>query len=497
MKIALQFPHNLVNLQAMKLLYVLAIIGSLAACQQKLDSSTPTITFAIAQVPLNLDPRYATDASSARVNRLLYQALIDFDAQSKPIAKLTSWQKISATQYRFTLIHPLAQFSNGMALTAHDIAATYQSVLQLKDSPHSAEFANVKRIEVGDNQTVDFYLEHPDAQFVAKLIIGILPAPLIASGHNFSHIPVGNGPLKLLSWNHQLILERTSDQQRISLIEVKDPTVRVLKLLRGEVDLLQGDLQPELVKYLQTKPQLVIKTTAGSNFSYLGFNCKDLQLRNPLVRLAVAHAINREEVIKLALVSDSRKAESILPPEHYTNQNSKHLDFYDYNPNLSKKLLLKAGVKLPLKLVYKTSTDAQRVRLATIMQAQMLPAGIELEIRSLDWGTFFEDVKQGQFQLYGLTWVGIKTPDIYTNAFATDSVPPHGLNRGQYSDDLLDQMLAKEDWQAVAVRIHQQLPYVPLWYEGQFAAMAKNITYYSPKPDGNWDDLTTIKKYAH
>lgn len=486
-----------VNLQAMKLLYVLAIMCSLVACQQKQEPSTPSIVFAIAQAPLNLDPRYATDAGSERLNRLLYRALIDFDSQSKPIAQLASWQTVSTKQYRFTVINSPDQFHNGMKLTAQDIAATYESVMQLKDSAHTAEFSNIAQIVVVDNRTVDFYLQKPDAQFVAKLIVGILPAPLIAKGHDFSHAPVGSGPLKFLSWNHQLILERRSDKQRISLIEVKDPTVRVLKLLRGEVDLLQGDLQPELVKYLQTKPELVIKTSIGSNFSYLGFNCKDAQLQNPLVRRAVAHAIDRDAIIQLALVSASREAGAILPPEHYTNQNAIALAPYNYNPALSKELLLKAGVKLPFKLVYKTSTDAQRVRLATIMQAQMSQAGIDLEIRSLDWGTFFEDVKQGQFQLYGLTWVGIKTPEIYAKSFSTNSIPPYGFNRGRYADNMLDQLMVKEDWPTVTARIHQQLPYVPLWYEGQFAAMAKNITHYSPKPDGNWDDLATISNYAH
>ena len=86
------------------------------------------------------------------------------------------------------------------------------------------------------------------------------------------------------------------------------------------------------------------------------------------------------------MVQNSRIADAILPPEHYAG--NANLTPYDYNPALSKKLLLEAGVKLPLKLVYKTSTDAQRVRFATILQAQMLPAGIALEIKSLDWGTF-------------------------------------------------------------------------------------------------------------
>jgi len=286
----------------------------------------------------------------------------------------------------------------------------------------------------------------------------------------------------------------------IELVEVRDPTVRVLKLIRGEADLLQGDLPPELVKYLQTLKDVQVQTSVGSNFSYLGFNFQDPQLNNPLVRQAIAHAIDRQAIIRQVLVPDSRIAAAILPPEHYTNQ-ATYAD-YDYDPQLSRRLLKQAGVALPLKLVYKTSTDAQRVRLATIMQAQMHEAGIELEIRSLDWGTFFEDVKQGQFQLYGLTWVGLKTPEIYTKAFASDQTPPHGFNRGRYADPTLDSLLKQGDWQAATQRIHTQLPYMPLWYEGQFVAKRKDIQDYNPKVDGNWDDLAHIKRsatisYAH
>jgi peptide/nickel transport system substrate-binding protein len=136
------------------------------------------------------------------------------------------------------------------------------------------------------------------------------------------------------------------------------------------------------------------------------------------------------------------------------------------------------------------------VRLATIMQAQMAQAGITLEIKSLDWGTFFADVKAGNFQLYGLTWVGIKTPEIYAKAFGSNYFPPNGFNRGRYSDAELDKLLAEENWPAVTQRIHTQLPYIPLWYEGQFVAAQKNIKNYAPKPDGNWGGLANIETSA-
>lgn len=464
----------------------------LTSCHQSAPHSE--INFAIAQAPLNLDPRYATDAASERINRLIYQSLVDFDASAKPTPSLATWQQINPTQYRFVLNQKRADFHHQKKLTAHDVKATYDSLMVLKNSVHAAEFSNIKHIQVLDDETVLFNLHQPDKNLPAKLIIGILPQDLIAQKQDFSHHPIGNGALEFVSWRNKLTLQRVLDKQQISLIEVKDPTVRVLKLLRGEVDLLQGDLPPELVKYLQTKPEVKVETVKGSNFSYLGLNMQDATIQNIKVREAIAHAIDINAIIQKVMVSDTRVAGAILPQEHYTNGERKALKPYVYNPVLSKQLLTEAGIQLPLKLIYKTSTDAQRVRLATIMQAQMQPAGIQLEIKSLDWGTFFEDVKQGHFQLFGLTWVGIKTPDIYAKAFGSHSFPPNGFNRGHYADAELDALLENEDWPAATQRIYQQLPYIPLWYEGQFAAMRKGIQHYSPKPDGNWDDLTTITR---
>ena len=475
-----------------KILFLLVLILLLLTGCKKTPSQLADIHFAIAQAPLNLDPRYATDAASERVNRLIYQPLVDFDAASKPAWILARGDAVSNTEYRFSL-QKNAVFHNGDALTMRDVKATYDSLKNLKDSPHSAEFANIDSIKLVDTKTLIFKLKQADTHFAEKLIIGILPKSLIENGHDFSRNPVGSGPLKFVSWQHDLTLQRTVDNQLINLQEVKDPTVRVLKLKKGEADLIQGDLPPELVKHLQSIASIRVYTGFGANYSYLGLNMQDETLKNLKVRQALAHAIDRKEIIRKVMVSNTRIASAILPPEHYTNA-GQTLPTYDYNPTLAKQLLREAGVKLPLKLVYKTSTDAFRVRLATIMQAQMREAGIALEIKSLDWGTFFADVKGGNFQLFGLTWVGIKTPEIYTKAFGTNNTPPNGFNRGRYADTELDKLLQDENWQAATTRIHNELPYIPLWYEGQFAAMQKNISNYSPKPDGNWDDLAMIQR---
>jgi len=473
-----------------KICVLLIILCGLSACHNQEADQRQDIRFAIAQAPINLDPRYATDAASARLNRLLYRSLVGFDTSSKPIPDLASWQVINPKQYRFILGSTGRTFHDGSALSAKDVKATYESLMALKDSPLSGEFYNISRIKILDDNTLDFFLKAADQDFPTKLIIGILPSVQISKGRDFSHHPLGSGPLVFVSWVNILQLKRMADNQIISFVEVKDPTVRILKLMRGEIDLLQGDLPPELVRYLKAQPNIKVIENNGTNFSYLGFNLKDKTLANLKVRQAVAHAINRPEIIQKALVGCSREAGAILPPEHWAG--NKSLTPYAYNPSLSKQLLKEAGVKLPLHLVYKTSTDAQRVRLATIMQAQMAEVGIVLEIKSLDWGTFFEDVKQGHFQLFGLTWVGVNTPDIYTKVFGSNNAPPKGFNRGHFSDVALDALLAKQEWQTATSYIHQQLPYVPLWYEGQFAATRADISHYAPKADGNWDDLANV-----
>ena len=496
-------------------LLVLSFICLLAGCSKPVSHTVAQsavvkldpIKFAIAQAPLNLDPRYATDAASERVNRLIYRSLIDFDTTAKPKPDLAKWVEVSPTEYRLTLLKPNSVFHDNTPLTAQDVVATYQSFSQLKDSPHSAEFSNVRRIAALNDDTIDFYLTQPDSNFVAKLIIGILPHALIKSEHDFAHHPIGSGPLKFVSWKNNLQLQRIADQQDFILSEVKDPTVRVLKLMRGEADLLQGDLPPELVKYLQKQNNITVQTSIGANFSYIGFNLRDAVLSKLEVREAIAHAVDRKAIIQQAMVAGSREAGAILPPEHWAG--NANLSPYDYNPKLARELLQHAGINLPLKLVYKTSTDAQRVRLATMMQAQMREAGIELEIHSLDWGTFFSDIKQGNFQLYGLTWVGIKTPEIYAKAFGSQSMPPLGANRGRFEDKALDELMLlaqhsqqASDWQKVTAYIHHALPYVPLWYEGQFSAMRKEgrktLLNYTLQTDGNWDGLKTIKgEHAH
>ena len=413
------------------------LIGLLLLVSACTGPADDTIRFGLSSGPANLDPRYATDATSARINRLIYRRLVDFDEQVRPVPSLASWEKISPRHYRFQLAPDRAPFHDGTPLTAADVAATYQSILDPANaSAHASSLRLIENIVVIDADTLDFHIDRPDPLFPGYLVIGIVPAAGIAAGYPFHKTPLGSGPFRLSRWSEpgRLQLARIDDGQLFEFIRIGDPTVRVLKLLRGEVDLLQNDLPAELLEYLAGQADIRVQSVPGSNFSYLGFNLNDPVTGNILVRRAIAHAIDREAIIQHLLGGAARPAAALLQPGHWAGNPA--LQPAAHDPRQARALLAQAGFDggHPLVLHFKTSTDPLRVRIATVIQQQLAEAGMDMQLSSYDWGTFYGDIKAGRFQLYSLAWVGIKTPDIFRYAFHSDSLPPEGANRGRLQD---------------------------------------------------------------
>ena len=464
----------------------------------------------LASPPRNLDPRFATDATSERINRLLYRRLTEFDAKSLPIPSLATWKQLSPTHYRFTLGAEGRIFSDGTRLSSEDVAATYASILNPANaSPHRALLSIVREILTPDAERVDFLLAEADPLFPAYLGIGILPARLIHAAHRFQDQPVGSGPFRFIDWPDpgRLRLERRHDGKPFELLAVKDPNVRVMKLLRGEIQLLQNDLGPELVGYLRGRPEVRVSVADGVNYSYLGFNLEDPDTGRTEVRRAIAHAIDREAILRFLFQGAGRSAQGMFPPEHWAG--AKGLPGPAYDPDRARALLVAAGYDdaRPLRLSYKTSSDPFRIRLATVIQDQLRRVGIHVAVKSYDWGTFFGDVKAGRFQLYGLTWVGVRTPDIFRYVFHSASIPPDGANRGRYRAPEADRLIeaARSDpdltrqaliYRELQVLLLKALPYLPLWYEDQIYASRQEISGYRLAPDGNYDGLVDIELRA-
>jgi peptide/nickel transport system substrate-binding protein len=157
-----------------------------------------------------------------------------------------------------------------------------------------------------------------------------------------------------------------------------------------------------------------------------------------------------------------------------------------------------------LKLSFKSTNLDLRRRIAEAIKEQLQRVGIELEIRTYEWGTFFSDVKRGNFHLYSLAWVGILDPDIYFQIFHSSSVPPDGDNRGRYSNARVDRLLEqgraaleaserKFIYGEVQRILAEELPYIPLWWWKNVIVQSRSLEGFVPAPDG---DLNSLKKVS-
>ena len=453
------------------------------------------IYFGIAQNPQNLDPRFQSDAASERISKLLYSPLFYFNKNYEIKSNIVDWKKVTPLKYRFIIKKELPLFHNNKKMDIEDIISTINNLRSQQKSPFYLELNNIRDVVKLSDFDFEINLYKKDINFLSRLVFFILPKDLLSQNHNFSTNPIGSGPFRFLEKYPNLKIQRRLDSQIIELVNIKDPTVRVLKLLNGEIDLLQNDLPLEMIKLLQTKNNISTLKNYGANISYIGFNFNDSLLKQYKFRKSLTLAVDRQSLIKHFLNDKTRVAEQILPPEHWAHEK---INTLNYNPSLARKYIKELGIKEPIVITLKTSTDPFRVKIATLIQKQFESIGVKLIIKSLDWGTYFKDIQAGEFELYGLTWVGIKNPEIYSKIFNSKLTPPDGLNRGGYKDDITDSLIidAIESnlWGKVIKKVHIDNAFMPLWFEGNFAAFNKNISGYYIHIDGSWDALKTVRK---
>jgi peptide/nickel transport system substrate-binding protein len=478
------------------------LLCALGGCAPAPDA---VLRFALPAAPGTLDPRFATDAQAARLCRLLYARLVDFDDSFRPVAGIATWTTDDATHYRFAL-RGNPSFHDGSALTAADVVATYRAVLDpSRASPHRGSLVHVREVSARDPRTVEFTLARADPLFPGLLTIGILRdadarRPVLPAR------PIGSGHFRLADTPTpaRVPLARVRDGLRLDFVEIANETTRALMLARGELDLAQGSFAPELADWLARRPGLRVHTRPGTVFSYLGLNLAHGATASPDVRRALAHAIDRDALLRHVFRGRARAAEGMLVPEHWAGYPG--LQPWRHDPARARALLARAGYAPPrrLRLVYSSSSDPFRRRIATILQAQLRDVGVDLEVRSHDWGTFYGDVKAGRFELFALSWVGLQMPDIFRHAFHSRSMPPTGANRGRYADAATDRLIDAAEqasapatqaaaWRAVQARLHDTLPYLPLWYEDTLVVQGPRVLGYDTDIHGQYDGLTALR----
>ena len=473
-------------------------------------SDKNTITVALSQMPTTLNPLRATDATGMRIVNLLFQSLVYVDKNLKIQSNLAQFWKCHSLSCTFEIPHGHS-FSNGRPIEAEDIEFSFQKYQSPKNPFHSA-FQNIKSTHVHSHDegfTVQIELKKSSAPFLSSdlPVLKILPKKeFLSDPQKFKKTPIGSGPFVLIQkTSHQIQLKarRSMKIKNVIFKVIRDDLTRFQKVLKKDIDIVPSDLPYSKVKKIQEMglPYKVISQT-GLSMNYILINFKDPIFRKLKARQALVWGIDRPLIIQHHLKGFATLAHTIL--------NSSNLFFfkkikkYSYNKQKAQKILKTyqwKGEKIKIKI----SNNQSVLAYARIIAYQLEQIGFQVELESYEWGTFYNDLNKGNFQLALLRWVGAFDPDIYRVAFHSSQFPPYGRNRGFYSNSTLDKLLEEGRRQVdLEKRINiyhkiqdivaQELLIVPLWHNQQVSVVKNNIKDYFLSFNGSYHFLLSISK---
>jgi peptide/nickel transport system substrate-binding protein len=487
----------------------------LLSCSAKPDPNT--LVMIIESSPTNLDPRVGIDAQSERIDNLIFDDLLSRGDDLNVAPGLAErWEIPDPLTYIFHL-HRGVKFHDGRPLTSRDVKWTFDSLLGGKiRSTKAAVYKFVDHIDAPDDATVIFHMKEQDATLLWNLsdgAVGIVPA---GSGDGMAQHPIGSGPFKFVSaeTDRDVTVERNDDYwgeraklARVRFAVVPDATTQALELRKGSGDIAINSLTPDTVFTLARDSNLRVEHATGTRLAYMGFNLRDPILKDVRVRQAIAYALDRQPMIEYLWRGEAQPARSVLPPQSWAYNGD--VPAYQHDTDKANRLLDAAGYPavngVRFHLTMKTSTDENTRLMVAVMQQQLREAGIALDIRSFEFATFFADVQHGAFQIYSLRWIGgNEDPDIFEYAFDSAKFPPHGANRGYYSNPNLDSLIDKARreidpkvrkplYAEVQRILADDLPYINLWYFDNVLVHTRRVRNLKLNPAGNYDFLRTAE----
>ncbi len=496
---------------------VFIVLLAAVSCGRTGDRHTMELRVGLEDQPKTLDPRYATDAYGTRISHhLLFSTLVEegYDLQTVP-GLAERWETPDDTTYVFHL-RPDVFFHDGERLSARDVKFTFEHVMDPETgSPFGPNMRNIIRsIEVPDERTVRFTLTRPSASFLSSVVIPILPGHAAEQLKEPAGFLTGSGPFKFVSQNSSEIVLASNERyfggrpkiDRLVFKVITDDNTRFLKMKKGDLDLLINAIPLDKIDEVGKPPLNAVYDVIeepGISYNYLAFNLEKPVLRDPRVRQAIALGVNVDEIIEHRLNGHAIRATGMLSPVNRFY--SGDVTVFPHDPERAKALLKEAGFPAPgredsysrINLELKTSNNAQVVGIARILQAQLAEIGIHLDVRSYEWGTFYGDIKSGNFELTTLRWVGIVDPDFYFDVFHSSQAPPVGNNRGRYANADLDRLLdagrvtldfeaRKAVYGEVQKKLADDLPYVSLWHANNVSIVHRRVKGYRQHPTGGF-----------
>lgn len=455
---------------------------------------------------VSLDPAVAYDGGSNVIITNVYERLLEYpEGETTPQPSLaTACDYTGETAYECTIPEGRT-FSNGDALTASDVAFSFNRILTINEptGPISL-FANLEKAEAVNDTTVRFTLKNPDqtwSHVLAAPSSAIVDEEVFAADAGLdSEKVVGSGPYQLTTYtpDQQVVLsenqkyggEHRPKSATAIMQYFQSSSALKLALEQGTVQVAYRALDPADLEALRAEPEkATVLEGAGTNLNFIGFNLDLEPGKQESVRRAVAYSIDRQAIIDNVYDGVGTPLYSMVNEgvEGYTEA---YKDVYGANPDVdaAKAELEKAGITEPVAFDL-WWTPSHYGTLAgdeyTEISRQLNETGLfKVTLKSSEWQQYVGAALGDQYGVYQLG--GAPDYPSALNALGGFYIDGGFLNN-HYSDARINKLAAQAIVEPEAAKRNELLaeiqsrfaeaaPTVPLWQGKRVAATSPEVT---------------------
>lgn len=427
------------------LLILMVVLFS--SCQQRPKSNT-AFYFNIGNEPSRLNPVGSTDASASKVAGYIFESMLgqDIDTKEWKPALATEWT-VSENKMEYTFkLREGVLWQDGKEFTAEDVKFSFDILFKDKFNTVAVRpyYTGLKEIQIIDKYNIKVIAKDQFWQnFERAAGLTIYPKHFYEQDQKksfFNKNLIGSGPYKLETYSrgNRIVLIQNKDWwgfkdpeqkewnfSKIVLRFVSDGSVKIEMLKKGSLDFL-GMRAEDYVKktsgdeWGKSVFKVKTKNNAPKGYNWIGWNLKHPILKDRRVRKALSHLVNRRLMIDKFEYGYSVPAVGpIYPSSPYHNKKLKAVEF---DPKLALKILKDAGwrdtdgdnildkkidgkkTKFSITIMEPSETF---MKYLTIFKEDAKKAGVEINIKIIEWNSFVKLLDERKFDACRLAWSAV------------------------------------------------------------------------------------------
>ena len=414
-----------------------------------------TLVAAISGRPDQLDPHKTTAYPSFQVLENVYDTLVVPEGDDLTFAPSLAeeWETSEdGLEWTFRLRDDVV-FHDGSTFDAEDVVYSFNRIKD-EELANAFRFASVEEVRAEDEHTVVLQLTEPTPNLLANVGgfkgMAILPSGA-ADEYDLATEAIGTGPFELgSSGAGSLTLTAFEDYwgegpfvDEVEIRYVSESAAALTSLRSGEVH-WTDNVPPQQVESLEGDDAVEVGRTGSVDYWYMAMNIAKEPFDSVEFRRAVAFAVDRAAVTEAAHFGAATPNQTAIPERSFW-----HTGYAPFETDVdqARQLIEESGASTPVTMgLMVTDEFPQTVTAAQVIESQLEPLGIEVQIQTEDFATWLDRQGQGDFDAFLLGWLGNLDPFGFYHAqhLSDGSFNFHGYSNPEV-DSLLQQAAVETD----------------------------------------------------